>query len=151
MHHRLQRTLELLGLPTLDVYDDVFCGSDYLSAFTGQKIKPDDIVVLLSMDGAQLYASKSSDCWFLIWVLFDLEPGLRYKKRYVLPAAVIGGPNKLKNADSFAFPSLYHVSAIQREKGGLPIWDAANQKLLASIVHIILKTADSPGLTYLTG
>ncbi|RDX43648.1 hypothetical protein OH76DRAFT_1327701, partial [Lentinus brumalis] len=115
----------------LKVIDDLYCGRDYLSRVATttmteeerkkKHIQPDDMVLMFSIDGAQLYASKLSDCWFFIWILVDLPPTSRYKKRYVLPAAVVGGPKKPKNIDSFLFPSLYHLAALQRE--GLLIWD----------------------------
>ncbi|CDO72543.1 hypothetical protein BN946_scf184983.g26 [Trametes cinnabarina] len=109
----------------------------------------DDMVLMFSLDGAQLYESKSSDCWFLVWVLFDLPPTARYKKRYVLPGAVIGGPKKPKNVDSFIFPSLYHLAALQCE--GLAIWDAAENRLFRSYLFLLLVTADGPAMAYLNG
>lgn len=55
--------------------DNVYCGEDYLREVTNNNIKDNDTVLMISLDGAQLYANKSSDCWFFIWVLFDLPPG----------------------------------------------------------------------------
>ena len=77
---------------------------------------------MLSIDGAQLYAHKMSDCWIYLWVIMDLSPDDRYKKRHVLPGGFIPGPNKPKILDSFLFPGLHHVRALQIE--GLHIWDA---------------------------
>ena len=42
-------------------YDDIFCGLDYLDAFENGEINDYDMVVMLSMDGAQLYRNKKSD------------------------------------------------------------------------------------------
>ncbi|KAI0716628.1 hypothetical protein C8Q76DRAFT_577681, partial [Earliella scabrosa] len=72
MRHRRDLTRKIReGSVPLDRISDLFYGSEYLDA---HDIKDDDMVVLLSIDGAQLYANKSSDCWFLIWVIFDLSP-----------------------------------------------------------------------------
>jgi hypothetical protein len=108
---------------SLDVYDDVYCSSILLDAAQQGDLLPDDTVLMLSINGAQLYKSKQSDCWIYIWVLFDLTPDLRYKKKYVLPGGFIPGPKKPKNMDSFIYTGLHHLSALQRD--GLWIWDCA--------------------------
>ncbi|KAJ7062570.1 hypothetical protein C8F01DRAFT_1209920 [Mycena amicta] len=94
-------------------YRDVFSGSDYLDA-------KDDV----------LYRNKKSDCWISIWIIADIPPDQRYKKLYVVPNFIIGGPNKPKNMDSFSLPS----------KEGLRVWNSLSDK-----------TADGPGLTTING
>ncbi|OJT12484.1 hypothetical protein TRAPUB_10961 [Trametes pubescens] len=131
MQHRAERTsqirAQLRADPTsVEALDDVYWGNDYLGAVGHGEIKTDNSVVMMSLDGAQLYESKTSDCWFYVWVLYDLPLTSRYKKRYVLPGGVIGGLKKLKNVDSFLFPGLYHVAALQRNS--LKIWDAAREQ-----------------------
>jgi hypothetical protein len=54
---------------------------------------------MLSIDSAQLYAHKASDCWIYIWVIMDLSPDEHYKKRHILPGGFISGPNKPKIMD----------------------------------------------------
>ena len=66
-------------------YIDFFDGSDYLDAVRNGNIKDDDVVIMLSLDGAQLYRNKSSDCWMYIWIVLDLPPDMRYKKAHVIP------------------------------------------------------------------
>ena len=34
----------------------------------------DDIALQLSIDGAQLYRDKASDCWMFIWIIHNLHP-----------------------------------------------------------------------------
>jgi hypothetical protein len=70
---------------------------------------------MLLIDSTQLYESKQSDCWIYIWVLLDLAPDLRYKKKYVLPGGFIPGPKKPKNMDSFVYTGLHHLSALQKD------------------------------------
>lgn len=132
------------GLPPLT---DFLHSNEYLEAVRCGHINDNDMVLMLSMDGAQLYEHKASDCWIYIWILFDLAPDLRYKKKYVLPGGFI--PGKLKIVDSFLFPGLYHLSALQRE--GIQIWDALEDEIISSKPFFALGTADGPGMTYLNG
>jgi len=52
----------------------------------------------------------------------DLAPSIRYKKKYILIRGII--PGKPKIVDSYLFPGLHHVSALQKE--GLSIWNASH-------------------------
>lgn len=133
----------------LDQYDDFLDGSEYTDAVRDGRIKPDDIVLMLSIDGAQLYAMKASDCWIYIWIVFDLSPGARYKKRYVLPGGFIPGPKKPKWIDSFLFVGFHHLSGLQKE--GLKLWDAGQNIVVTSFPFLALGTADGPGLVHLSG
>jgi hypothetical protein len=100
------------GLPP-EEYNDVYSAHAFTQAVLDEDIKCDDTVLMLSIDGAQLYQHKQLDCWIYIWVLLDLAPDLRYKKKYVLPGGFIPGPNKPKNLDSFLFTGLHHLVALQ--------------------------------------
>lgn len=104
---------------------------------------------MFSIDGAQLYAHKASDVWIWIWVLLDLPPELRFKKEYVIPAAVIPGPNKPKNLDSFLFVGLHHIAALQRD--GLVIWNALDNTTFTSHPWLHLGTGDGPGSAQVSG
>ncbi|KAJ3529701.1 hypothetical protein NMY22_g8887 [Coprinellus aureogranulatus] len=133
----------------LDEINDYICGTDYIKAVLGDHITDDDCVLMLSADGAQLYEHKSSDCWVYIWVVMDLAPGERYKKRHVIPAAFIPGPNNPQNYDSFTFPSLYHLAGLQ--KHGLVIWDSREDRLFRSYLYLLFVTSDGPGLIHFNG
>lgn len=145
-----KRLLEALGIGAeILSLDDFFCSDDYLDALGSGKISIDDLTLMLSIDGAQLYEHKASDCWIYIWVIFELGPDQRYKKRYVFPGAIIPGPRKPRNLESFLFPGLYHIAALQRE--GLKIWDSLEQREFVTRPVIIFATADSPAMAYLNG
>ena len=131
------------------IYDDIFCGSDYLDAFENGEVNDYDTVVMLSMDGAQLYRNKKSDCWIYIWIILDLAPDQRYKIRNILPGGVIPGPKNPKHLDSFLFPGLAHLSAIQKE--GLSIWDGYNRMDALSKILLFLILADAVGMAELSG
>jgi hypothetical protein len=128
IRYRSQCTEELIEMltengGTIPTYDDFIHGSDYIDAVNRGDITTDDMVVVFSIDGAQLYKNKHSDCWISIWIVLDHSPDVRYKKRYVLPDTFIPGPNNPKHPDSFLYPSFHHLAALQRE--GLRIWDAS--------------------------
>lgn len=154
MDYRRERTQQIVESATggrLEVpsYDDFVSGSSYLSAYQNGDIKDDDVMLMLSLDGAQLYEHKMSDCWIYIWVILELSPDRRYKKHHVLPGGFIPGPHKPKNIDSFLFPGLYHLSALQHE--GLRVYDANLDKVKIVTPHMALATADAPGMAYLSG
>ena len=131
------------------LYDDILCGESYLDAVDEGVIGEYDTVLMLSIDGAQLYQSKESDCWIYIWVIVDLGPEKRYKIRNILPGGIIPGPKPPKDIDSFLFPGVAHVSALQRE--GLPIWDSYHQRRAISYLFLLLVLADAVAMAQLSG
>jgi len=131
-------------------FEDWCHGADFLKAFHEGHIKKGDSILMFSIDGAQLYRSKASDCWMYIWVIFNLDPATGcYKKAGILFGAIIPGPNKPKILESFLFPGLHHLSAIQKE--GLPIWDASTNTLYVSNPYMALASADGPAMAYING
>jgi len=132
----------------LDRYSDVLHGTDLIEAFWDARIGEDNIVLMFSIDGTQLYAMKASTCWIYIWVLLNLAPKRQYKKKHVLIGGFIPGPNNPKNLDSFLLPGLQHLAALQKE--GLRIWDAALQREIHSKVFLTLLMADGPGMMHVT-
>ncbi|KAH8828854.1 hypothetical protein DL96DRAFT_1554525 [Flagelloscypha sp. PMI_526] len=130
-------------------YRDFFDGSDFQEAYRSGKVGEHDIVVLHSMDGAQLYRNKTSDMQMSLWLVLDLAPDGRFKLLRVYPGTIIPGPNKPKHHDSFLFPSFYHVSALQRE--GLRIWKAVIALLVTASIFFALQCADGPGMATING
>jgi len=152
MHYRQDKTRELLGQRDRGeefIYDDIFCGSDYLDAVENNEIKDHDTVVMLSIDGAQLYRNKKSDCWIYIWILLDLAPDQRYKIRNIVPGGIIPGPKNPKHLDSFLFPGLAHLSAIQKE--GMPIWNGYERTAALCFIILLLILADAVAMAELSG
>ena len=151
IRYRERRTKEILDEidrnGNISEYDDIICGTEYLDAVRNGQVRDNDMVLMLSIDGAQLYQKKDSDCWMYIWIVIDHDPTVRYKKKHVLPGGFI--PKKPKHLDSFLFPGLHHLSAIQ--KSGLQIWDAAKLKTFLSHPYFILGSADSPAMASLSG
>ena len=134
---------------SIETYNNVYMSSILIDAAVHGDLTPDDTVLMLSIDGAQLYESKKSDCWIYIWVLLDLAPDLCYKKKYVLPGGFIPGLNKPNNLDLFVYTGLHHLSALQNN--GLRIWDCRMQCVFTLWPFFFLGTADGPGLAVLHG
>ena len=135
---------------SLDRYDDISCGNDILSAWTSGALRKSDVALQLSIDWAQLRANQPSEAWIFIWILHNLPPTLRYKKRFIIPGAIVPGPNKPGDIDSFLFPLLYHVAALQRE--GLRIYDASVDSYISQAKPLVIfATADSLGGAAMSG
>ena len=131
------------------VYNDILSGNAYLSAVEDGSIGEYDTVLMLSIDGAQLYEHKRSDCWIYIWIILDLGPDKHYKVRNILPGGVIPGPKAPDNIESFLFPGLAHLSALQKE--GLHVWDAYHRRAALSFLFLILVLADAVAMAELSG
>ncbi|KAI0354178.1 hypothetical protein OH77DRAFT_1504872 [Trametes cingulata] len=140
---------ELRQTGDLNHITDIIEGSDFWDACQHGQISEDDTCVLFSMDGAQLYEHKASNCWIYIWILVDVAPGKRYKKRYILPGAIIPGPTKPKHFESFLFPGFHHVAALQNE--GFSIWDAFRDVVFISRPWVFAAGADAIGAPDVTG
>ncbi|TFK76581.1 hypothetical protein BDN72DRAFT_809271 [Pluteus cervinus] len=162
MHYRDRHSTELgaaiaANQGKIDNFDDILSGSDYWEAYKTGKFDKNDVFVLLSFDGAQLFRDKASDCWFAIWIILNLSPDLRYKKKYILPAAFVPGPEKPELLESFMIPTLRHLSAIQKE--GLKVCDWKldpeknewQSKLVKAKVNFFGLGADSVALPELDG
>jgi hypothetical protein len=93
----------------LDRYSNVLHGSDIIEAFQDACIGEDNIVLMFLINSVQLYAMKASACWIYIWVVLNLAPERRYKKKHVLIRGFIPGPNNPKNLDLFLLPGLQHL------------------------------------------
>ena len=78
----------------MEYYDDTACSHDLLQAWASGQFTKDDIGLQLSIDGAQLYRDKLSDCWMFIWIVHNFRPGLRYTKSFVIPGGFVPSPEK---------------------------------------------------------
>ncbi len=47
----------------LGEYSDVLHGSDMIQAFQDELVGGDDIILMFSINGTQLYVQKASACW----------------------------------------------------------------------------------------
>lgn len=74
---------------------------------------------------------------------------MHYKKAFAIPGTIVPGPNKPGEIDSFLFPSLYHVAALQHK--GLKIFDSSLNTIICASPLNIFSTADSPGSAAMSG
>lgn len=154
MRYRNRRTEEILTLAQknggiVPLYEDLFDGKEYLDAYLAGHIRDDDTLVMFSWDGAQLYRDKESDCFFGIWIVLNLSPQIRYKKKYILPALIIPGPNAPHNTESFLLPSFRHTSALQRN--GLKAYDGHLRKYISTRPFTAFNGADAVALPKVSG
>jgi Transposase family tnp2 len=154
MHYLEKRLTEILEyLRThdgqMEFYDDTTCSYDLLQAWASGRFTKDDIALQLSIDSAQLFRDKASDCWIFIWIIHNFRPGLCYTKSFVIPGSFVPGPNKPREVDSYLYPSLHHLAAIQHK--GLTIFDASTMEIRRTIPVITIASADSPGAASMSG
>lgn len=133
----------------IGAYTDYIQSTQYLQACVDGHISANDTVLLFSIDGAQLYRMKESDCWIYIWVILDREPGSRYKNKHILIGGIVPGPRKPKNIESFLFPGFHHVAALMKE--GFRVWSADSGVIFTSRPFIPFFLGDGPGITILNG
>ena len=144
MHYLYKHTQRIFAklrrTDSISLVNDLAAGWDYFRAVLNGDIKKDDIVLMVSLNSAQLYESKQSDCWIYIWVILNLSLDKWYKKIHICLGGFIPGPNKPKNIDSFLFVGLHHIAALQRE--GLCIWDASEDHIFKSDLYILFIMVD---------
>ena len=134
----------------IPAFEDIFSGEYILATIEHGDIVSNethnDTLLGLSIDGAQLYQSKKSDCWIWIWVIFDYALDM---KIHILICGIILGPNKPNNADSYLYISICRLVAIK--KNGLKVWNGLTNKLVILHPYLVFSMADGPGMTYLNG
>lgn len=138
-----------LGATSLGKYFDLVSSQQLLRLVADGTIRKHDVLLMHSIDGAQLYRNKKSDCWISLWLIISISPDKRYKKLYVLPGAIIPGPNHPQIIESFLFPGLYHISALMRE--GLTVYNASLRSREVSWLFFAIGTADGPGMAMWEG
>lgn len=154
MRYLWDRTLKVLHKVTIDgpdilVVNDVVMGWDYLGVVLAGDIKEHDIVLMVSLNRAQLFDSQELDCWMYIWIIVNLPPHGHYHKANILPGGFILGPNKLKNLNLFLFPGIHHLAALQCE--GLGIWNVLTNTRHHANLYLLFTTTDSLGLILYIG
>jgi hypothetical protein len=153
MLYRWEKTQEIqqqfAAGQTPDIYDDILSGAAYLDLVDSGEVGKYDTVLMLSIDGAQPYESKKSDCWIYIWILVNLAPNRRYKIRNILLGGIIPGPESPGDLDSFLFPGLAHLSALQKE--GLQICNSHDQEQAVAFLFLLLVLADAVVMAHVSG
>jgi hypothetical protein len=101
MQYLYQRTQQVLDefkeKNKILIINDIAASWDYLGSSLAGDISENNIVVMASLNGLQIYEDKDSNCWLYIWVVINLAPNKRYRKMHVLPGGFIPGPKKNQN------------------------------------------------------
>ncbi|KAF8547714.1 hypothetical protein OG21DRAFT_1388275, partial [Imleria badia] len=99
----------------ISIINDIAASWDYLGSSLASDISENNIVIMASLNGLQIYEDKDSNCWLYIWVVINLAPNKRYRKTHVLPGGFIPGPKKNKIINSFMVVGIHHLLALQTE------------------------------------
>ncbi|KAG2758145.1 hypothetical protein P692DRAFT_20867035 [Suillus brevipes Sb2] len=127
LHKQTQHILaQLRATQSIPVIDDIPAGWDYLAEVLSNNIKQDDIMLMVSLNGAQLYESKRSDCGMRIYTRVEQA-----------------------QLDSFLFVRMHHLTALQ--KNGIKMWDASRDAVFTSDLHLLFRPADGLGPVYWDG
>lgn len=131
------------------IFDDFDTGSDFINAMTSGKVTPNDTVLMISVDGAQLYRNKKSDAWFGIATNGSLSPEKRFTKGSIIPLFGIPGPKQPIYYDSYLAVTLGHLSAVQ--KSGITVYDAWRKETIVDHPFLIYAGADRVCLAPISG
>lgn len=94
---------------------DVFDGQHYKDLVKkGHFQEKQDIALMVSIDGFQIFKQKTDDCWVLLFINTNLPPEQRVKKENLLITTIIPGPKEPKDLNSFLFPA---IAELQRLEG----------------------------------
>ncbi|KAK1231867.1 hypothetical protein PQX77_005004 [Marasmius sp. AFHP31] len=152
---KVQEALENAGegLESVFTWDDHACGEDFREMVERLRLTEDDQIFTLTMDSFQMFKNKKSDTWIAMLISEDYAPDSRVRKPNLFPAFTVPGPNKIKHADSFLFPLLHHIAALQKENNGRGFlnWSAAKSSEIYTRPVIAFATADRVGLAEVDG
>lgn len=105
--------------------------------------QPQDVLLINMTDGFRLFKRGHHSSWPLIFVNANLSPELRYHVNNVICVALIPGPHKPKNFDSF-----FSVVVAELEKGalGVPTYDAEIDAMCDMHVYAPFGGGDMPAV-----
>lgn len=139
----------ICAMGKIPTFDDIVYGSKYLDTCCAGKVTPNNTLIMISIDDAQLYHNKELDCWFGICIILNLSSDQCYKKQFVLPAFFVPNLNKSDNVESFLLSTFWHISALQQE--GLTVYNGCWKCLLDSCPFFAFGTANTVTLPILNG
>ncbi|KAL0056640.1 hypothetical protein AAF712_016754 [Marasmius tenuissimus] len=135
------------------IWDNHACGQAFREMVEKLMLTEDDQIFTITMDSFQMSKNKKSDTWIAMLISEDFSPENRIRKHNLFPAFMVPGPNKIKHADSFLFPLLHHISALQKENSGRGFmnWSATKKAIIYTHPVIAFATADRVGLAEIDG
>lgn len=71
LYERTQQVLnEYEEKNKISIINDITASRDYLGSSLAGDISENNVVMMASLNGAQIYEDKDSDCWLYIWVMY---------------------------------------------------------------------------------
>lgn len=141
---------------TKDNIEDVFDSSNYIK-LKGRHVTvngetythtffddPRDIALGISTDGFCPFKKRKKTCWPILLFNYNLPPEVRFGLHRLICAAVIPGPNKPKDPDSFLYPL---VQELLKLAVGVKTWDSEALKHFWLRAHLILGFGDYPAMS----
>lgn len=139
-----------------DKMTDIFNNMDYLCLKTEHPIvngkkqaqkffsNDQDIALGLSTDGFALFKHRKHTCWALILFNYNLPPNIRCQLEYIICMAVIPGPQKPKDFDSFLWPL---VEELLRLEVGIATIDRRLSEIFSLCTFLICVFGDIPAIS----
>ncbi|KAF4580760.1 hypothetical protein EYR38_003046 [Pleurotus pulmonarius] len=101
-----------------------------------------DMLYIMSIDGAMLTLKKQSDSWFLILIILNLPPEIRYLAENVITVFSTPGPEPPGDLSTFMYPVVQELLQIEN---GIWIWDAFRSAYIIHRASAAGQSADQPG------
>lgn len=136
--------------------NDVFGGSDYARlraehvTVDGKTFAhkffddPRDIALGLATDGFAPFRRRKNTCWPIIIINYNLPPDIRFHLSQILCVGVVPGPKKPKDFDSFLWPLVEELLALQ---AGVRAFDSIKMELFALRSYLIRVFGDIPAIS----
>jgi hypothetical protein len=143
---------------TKDNIEDVFDSANYKKlkgqfvTIDGQRMchtffdDPRDIALGISTDGFCPFKRRKQTCWPILLFNYNLPPEVRFSIHRLICAAVVPGPNKPKDFDSFLYPLVQELLELA---AGIKTWDSGAAKHFWLRAHLILGFGDYPAMSML--
>lgn len=107
-----------------------------------------DMAFGLTCDGFGPFKRRSSTCWPLLLINFNLTPSDRYKLDNVIPIGCIPGPKQMKDIDSFLLPFVEEMLCLAR---GVKAFDAWKEEYFVLHAFLLDAFGDIPAVAKMIG
>ncbi|KDQ25543.1 hypothetical protein PLEOSDRAFT_1106462 [Pleurotus ostreatus PC15] len=101
-----------------------------------------DMIYIMSIDGAMLTLKKQSDSWFLILIILNLLPDIRYLAENVITVFSTPGPEPPGDLSTYMYPVVQELLQMGQ---GIWIWDAFDSAYIMHHASVVGQSADQPG------
>ena len=103
-----------------------------------------DIALGYSTDGFAPFRRRKNTCWPLLLFNYNLPPDIRFHLKYALCIAVIPGPKKPKDFDSFQWPLIEELMQLEL---GVETFDSRSSEMFPLRAFLIRIFGDIPAIS----